>query len=117
MNNGRYGIYGGKYVPEILMNALEELESERINWTKFIGKIKEATIVLGALGSFASGTTGIFDAQSKLDQTTTIIQQTSININYDVIGKTFNIQNVKSIGLPKILELSEFQEETTVDPF
>ncbi len=27
MGNGRYGIYGGQYVPETLMNALDELES------------------------------------------------------------------------------------------
>lgn len=28
MNNSKYGIYGGQYVPEILMPALQELEEE-----------------------------------------------------------------------------------------
>ena len=26
LTNGRFGIHGGQYVPEILMNALHELE-------------------------------------------------------------------------------------------
>ena len=32
MKKGRYGIYGGQYIPETLMNAVDELEKAYLHY-------------------------------------------------------------------------------------
>lgn len=88
-----------KQIIEYLNKVLRELERENINWSKIIGRIKETIIVLGALGSFAGGVTPLLtQAKDKLEETTTVIQQTSINVNYNILNETYNIQNIQQIG-------------------
>ena len=38
MSKGRYGNYGGQYIPETLMNAVLELEEAYEKYSKEIGK-------------------------------------------------------------------------------
>lgn len=86
--------------------SLRELDRERVNWTRFLGRIKETIIVLGALGSLAGGASFLFDAQGKLEQTTTIIQKTSVNINFNILHETFNVQFIQdSSSINRLLEL------------
>jgi len=97
-----------KSIIDYLERALTELERDRVNWTRFIGRIKETIIVLGALGSFAGGASSLFKAQEKLEQTTIIIQKTSVNFNFNVLNETFNVQNIQHIGsINNLLELPE----------
>jgi hypothetical protein len=97
-----------KSIIDYLERAISELERERVNWTRFIGRIKETIIVLGALGSFAGGASSLFQAQEKLEQTTIIIQKTSVNFNFNVLNETFNVQNIQHIGsINNLLELPE----------
>jgi hypothetical protein len=97
-----------KSIIDYLERAISELERERVNWTRFIGRIKETIIVLGALGSFAGGASSLFQAQKKLEQTTVIIQKASVNFNFNVLNETFNVQNIRHIGLiNNLLELPE----------
>lgn len=96
---------------DYLSKALSELERERVNWTRFLGRIKETVIVLGALGSFAGGVTPLFTAKDKLEQSTEIIQKTSLNFNFNVINQTFNVQNIQQISsINNILELPQREE-------
>ena len=97
-----------KSIIDYLEKALRELNRERVNWNKFIGRIKEVIIVLGALGSVAAGASTIFSAKEKLEETTVIIQKTSINFNLNVLNDTFNIQNIANIAsINSLLELPE----------
>ena len=109
-----------KNIIEYLEKALVQLDYERVNWIKFIGRIKETIIVLGALGSFAGGANLLFEAQDKLEQTTIIIQKTSINFNFNVLNQTFNVQNIQHIeSINNLLELPEnkdIQEAEEVYP-
>jgi len=93
---------------DYLQSSLRELERERVNWTRFLGRIKETIIVLGALGSFAGGASTLFEAQEKLEQTTTIVQKTSVNINFNILHDTFNVQFIKdSSSINRLIELPE----------
>ena len=97
-----------KNIIEYLEKSLEELERKRVDWARFIGRIKEVVIVLGALGSFAGGANSLFQAKDKLEQSTDVIQKTSVNINFNIISKTFNIQNIKQLNtITNIIELPE----------
>ena len=87
-----------KCIVAYLEKALKELDGKYVNWTKFIGRIKETIIVLGALGSLVGGASALYSAQDKLEQSTEIIQKTSVNINYTVLNETFNIQYIQNIG-------------------
>jgi len=87
-----------KQLIEYLTRALIELQKENVNWSRLIGRIKETIIVLGALGSFASGMTPLIQAKDKLEETTVVIQNTAINLNYNVLNETFNIKNIQQIG-------------------
>ncbi|MDF2814173.1 MAG: subunit beta of tryptophan synthase [Paenibacillus sp.] len=44
--HGRFGVFGGKYVPETLMNALHELEQAYLKYSKDPEFIKEVTYLL-----------------------------------------------------------------------
>lgn len=97
-----------KSLIDYLEKASKELNRERVNWNKVIGRIKEVIIVLGALGSVVAGTSAIFSAKEKLEETTVIIQKTSINFNFNVLIDTFNIQNIAHIAsINSLLELPE----------
>lgn len=107
-----------KQIVDYLNKALRDLDREHINWSRFIGRIKETIIVLGALGSFAGGISPLIKAKDKLEETTVIIQKTSINLNYKVLNETFNIQNIKNIeyinsNVLQIQEANEVTEEET----
>lgn len=97
-----------KSIIDYLNTAIIELERERVNWSRFLGRIKETVIVLGALGSLVGGVSTLINAQEKLEQTTIIIQKTSANLNYNVLNQTFNIHNIQHIeSLTQLLELPE----------
>ena len=85
-----------KSIIEYINKALLEFDKPDSNWTIIFGKLRETIFVLGALGSLAGGITGtvsLNDAKLKLEQATTIIEKSSININYKNIDKLFNINN------------------------
>lgn len=101
-----------KQLIDYLNNVLKKLDREHINWSSVIGHIKEVIIVLGALGSCVGGITPLFQAKEKLEETSTVIQKTSVNLNYNSINETFNIQNIEQIGQlnSTILMLNEKNE-------
>jgi hypothetical protein len=105
-----------KNLIEYLEKAVKELERERVNWNRFLGRIKETAIVLGALGSFAAGTSTLFSAQEKLEQATIVVQKTSVNFNFNVLNATFNVQNIQHIGtINTMLELPENKDIQDVE--
>ena len=65
-----------------LKTALAELQKNRPNWPRFFGKMKEAIIVAGAIGSIVGAGCAMYRVWQKLDQAVTAIEQTCININY-----------------------------------
>jgi len=87
-----------KQLLDYLNKVLNNLNSEYTNWTDIIGKIKETIIVLGALGGFIGGISPLFEAKEKLEQTTIVIEKTSINLNYKVINETFNHNEILNIN-------------------
>ncbi|RBA28212.1 hypothetical protein [Flavobacterium tibetense] len=86
-----------KQIIEYLQRVIKKLDNQYINWSSVIGCIKETIIVLGALGGFVGGITPLVLAKEKLEETSTVIEKTSININYKTINETFNIQNVERL--------------------
>ena len=46
MAKGRFGIYGGQYIPETLMSAVTELEQEYERWSKDPGFVEELNTLL-----------------------------------------------------------------------
>ncbi len=100
-----------KIINNYLDTAIKELDRKYVNWVKFLGRIKETIIILGALGSLAGGASVLFHVQEKLDQATVIIQKTSININYTTINETFNIDHIQRTGpIYNLLSLPEKSE-------
>lgn len=90
-----------------LEGAINELDSDYTNWTDFLGKLKEAIIVLGAVGSMVGGIAAI-NAKDKIEEATDIISKTSITLNYKIIEETFNINNVKQIEqINNVLQVEE----------
>jgi len=87
-----------KQLIDYLNMALSDLGREHVNWSRFVGRIKETVIVLGALGSLAGGVTSLIQAKDKLEETATVIQQTSINFNHSILNETFNVHNIKQAG-------------------
>ncbi len=87
---------------EYLNKVISKLDYDYISWTTVLGHIKEAIIVLGALGSFIGGYSSLRKAEEKLEETTKLIQQNSITINYKIINETFKVSN--------ITQLNEFSE-------
>jgi len=96
-----------KHIIDYLNKALKELDNENVNWSMFMGRIKETIIVLGALGSFVGGIGSLTQAKDKLEETNIIIEQAAINISFDIVNETFNVENIKQIGNtnPVILQL------------
>ena len=98
-----------KELVKYLDKVLKKLESEHINWTDIIGRIKEIVIVLGALSTIVGNITPLFQAKEKLEETSKVIEKTSINLNYKVINETFihsEIENLNSSS-SVILQLEE----------
>ncbi|MFZ4398695.1 MAG: hypothetical protein ACOYO1_01575 [Bacteroidales bacterium] len=92
-----------------LDKAIRDLNSERTNWTRFFGKIKETSVVLAALASLAGNANLLYDAISKLEKAAIVVRKTSINISFNVLNEVFNVQNMQNIGLLKntILKIDE----------
>lgn len=92
-----------------LDKALRDLNSERTNWTRFFGKLKEVTVLLAALGSMAGNANSLYDAITKLEKASIVIRKTSINISYNILNEVFNVQNMQNISLLKntILKIEE----------
>ncbi|MFY0481263.1 hypothetical protein ACI6PS_01555 [Flavobacterium sp. PLA-1-15] len=86
-----------KQIIEYLQRVIKKLDNQYIDWSSVIGCIKETIIVLGALGGFVGGITPLVLAKEKLEETSKVIEKTSININYKTINETFNIQNVERL--------------------
>ena len=82
-----------------LDKAIRDLSSERTNWTRFFGKIKETSVVLAALASLAGGTNFLYDAINKLEKAAIVVRKTSINISYNILNEVFNVQNMQNINL------------------
>ena len=62
MTKGRYGIHGGQYIPETLMNAVNEVEEEKkfwpnffIQWATSLGYINMPVAVIAILVTFDKG--------------------------------------------------------------
>lgn len=92
-----------------LDKALRDLNSERTNWTRFFGKLKEVSVLLAALGSMAGNANSLYDAITKLEKASIVIRKTSINISYNILNEVFNVQNMQNISLLKntILKIEE----------
>lgn len=92
-----------------LEKAIRDLKSQRTNWTRFFGKLKETTVVLSALGSLAGSSNMLYDAITKIEKASITIRKTSINLSYNVLNEVFNVQNLQNLGLLKnsILKIEE----------
>ncbi len=74
------------------------------NKTSFLGYVKEAIIVLGALGSFAGGYYAFSEARSKLEDAEQIVEQSSVNYTYIQSGnhsEYFNSPPLLTESLPQ----------------
>ena len=67
-----------------LENAIAALNKG--NTSNFFGKIKEATIILGALGSCVGQECEISEVHAKVTGASDIVEQTSVNQNYKNFG-------------------------------
>ncbi|MDM8555949.1 hypothetical protein QUF75_14565 [Desulfococcaceae bacterium HSG7] len=79
-----------------LKKAIAEFDKPKSNWTIIFGRLKEAILILGALGSLTggiSGTVALTEAKGKLEEATNVIEKTSININYHNVNQIFDIEN------------------------
>lgn len=87
-----------KQLVDYLEKVLKSLNRNYTNWSSVIGNIKEVIIVLAALVAIAEPIAShLSQAKKKLEETDVIIQRTSININYNSINETFNIENVEKL--------------------
>lgn len=87
-----------KELVKYLNKVLNRLDSEHINWTDIIGRIKETVIILGALSTIIGNVSPLFQAKEKLEETTKVIEKTSVNLNYKVINETFNHTEIKNLN-------------------
>lgn len=102
-----------KQIIDYLERVLKSLDYSYVSWSTILGNIREVILVLGALGSFASGF-AIFQAKEKLEETTTVIQKTSINLNYNSINENIIIKNQNILNqINATLQLAEKVEETS----
>lgn len=65
-----------------LNDALYELRKSEPDWTVFFGKMKEAVIILGALGSLIGGVTDLTQARSELEEAMDIVGSTAVDQSY-----------------------------------
>lgn len=102
-----------------LEKAIRDLKSERTNWTRFFGKLKETSVLLAALASMAGNANLLYDAINKLEKAAIVVRKTSINISYNILNEVFNVQNMQNIGLLKntILKIEDrnIQNDITSD--
>ena len=84
-----------------LEKAIRDLNSERTNWTRFFGKLKETSVLLAALASMAGNANLLYDAINKLEKAAIVVRKTSVNISYNILNEVFNVQNMQNIGLLK----------------
>ncbi|MFZ4402343.1 MAG: hypothetical protein ACOYO1_20115 [Bacteroidales bacterium] len=102
-----------------LEKAIRDLNSERTNWTRFFGKLKETSVLLAALASMAGNANLLYDAINKLEKAAIVVRKTSINISYNILNEVFNVQNMQNIGLLKntILKIEDrnIQNDITSD--
>lgn len=103
-----------KEIAEYLNKTLKGLDSEHTNWTDIIGKIKETIIILGALSTIVGNISPLFEAKEKLEETTIVIEKTSVNLNYKVINETFNHTEIRNLDSSSsvILQLEEKNKES-----
>lgn len=73
-----------------LKKVIQLIDDSDSSWALVLGALKETIIILAALGSIAAGISLIIPAKDKLVQTTNIIEQSSITINYNTLNQTFN---------------------------
>jgi|ERR1035437_6130027 hypothetical protein len=104
-----------KQIIDYLERVLKSLDYSYVSWSTILGNIREVILVLGALGSFASGF-AIFQAKEKLEETTTVIQKTSINLNYNSINENIIIKNQNILNqINTTLQLAEKVEENSTN--
>lgn len=71
-----------------LRRAIGEMHKPRTDWSVYFGHVKEAIIVLGAIGSIVGGQCVLLAAKDKIEEATQVIEHTSINQNY--LSLTYN---------------------------
>ncbi len=87
-----------KQLTEYLNKVIKDLERKGVDWTKVIGRIKEIVIILGALSTVIGNTSSLFKAKEKLEQTSEVIEKTSINLNHNTLNQTFIFQEIKQLN-------------------
>jgi len=102
-----------KQLVSYLERVIKDIDRKFVNWSGIIGKIKETVIVLGAMGSLVGGGTALLAAKEKLEESTTVIQKTSINFNHKILNETFEVQHIEH---SKIFGFSALQIEAPIDP-
>lgn len=80
-----------------ILKIIENLDKKYYTINAVLGSISEVIIVLGGLGSFIGGLSPLFMAKEKLEETTKVVERSSININQKIINQTFNIKNIESL--------------------
>jgi hypothetical protein len=96
---------------DYLKRAIDEIQSDYTDWTVFLGRLKEAIIILGAIGSFAGGVS-VLSAKEKIEEATNVVQNTSISISYKSIYETINIQNAPKLeNFHNLLQIEPTKDE------
>ncbi len=80
-----------------LRRAMGEMQKPRTDWSVYFGHVKEAIIVLGAIGSIVGGQCALLNAKDKLEEATRVIEQTSINLTY--LSLTYNELTSQTVPL------------------
>jgi len=101
--------FSKKALSNHLEKALRDLNSERTNWTRFFGKLKEVSVLLAALASLAGNANSLYDAITRIEKAAIVIRKTSINISFNILNEVFHVQKMQNIGLLKntILKIEE----------
>lgn len=90
--------------------ALEELLKPKPNWGNFFGTMKEAAIVLGALGSAIAGYQSLHvchEAHNKIEQATAVVEHTSINVHVLDNSVQIGASNNPTLMLPESVDGAE----------
>lgn len=87
-----------KQLVKYLNKVIENLDKENTDWTKVIGRIKEIAIILGALSTVIGNSSSLFFAKEKLEETSKVVEKTSINLNHTTINQTFIMQDIKQLN-------------------
>lgn len=120
--NGSLSEKSKKAITDFITKALVEFEKPNSNWTLIFGRLKEVNSVLNALGSLAvgiKGTATIGLAKQKIEEAVMVIDQTSVNINYNTMNHIFDIEEGNLMidsPSPKLLIEPDDDLPKTIEP-